>query len=76
MKEEDPHGMPTPLGEAVKITTHADANHANNVATRRSRQHCSHRTVQKKEKKKKQNTVESVTFGAEMAAMRTTRDLN
>eukprot|EP00984_Skeletonema_dohrnii_P024138 scaffold13229_cov90-Skeletonema_dohrnii-CCMP3373.AAC.1 len=50
MKEEDPHGMPTPLDEAVKITTHVDANHTNNVATWRSCQQCSHRTVQKKNK--------------------------
>mmetsp|Transcript_10096 Transcript_10096/g.15277 ORF Transcript_10096/g.15277 Transcript_10096/m.15277 type:complete len:320 (+) Transcript_10096:3214-4173(+) len=77
MKEEDPQGMPTPLGEAVKITTYLDANHANNVVTRRSHTGIlifvnSALVVQYS---KKQNTVESATFGAEMVAMRTARDL-
>mmetsp|Transcript_15229 Transcript_15229/g.22948 ORF Transcript_15229/g.22948 Transcript_15229/m.22948 type:complete len:216 (+) Transcript_15229:564-1211(+) len=77
MKEEDPHGMPTPLGEAVKITTYVDANHANNVVTRRSQTGIlifvnSALIVQHS---KKQNTVESATFGAEMVAMRAARDL-
>jgi len=77
MKEQDPHGMPTPLGEVVKITTHVDTNHANNVVTRRSRTGIlifvsSALIVQYS---KKHNTVDSVTFGAEMVAMRTARDL-
>ena len=77
VKEEDPHGMPTPLGEAVKITTYVDANHANNVITRRSHTGIlifvnSALIVQYS---KKQNTVESATFGAEMVAMRNARDL-
>lgn len=77
MEEEDPHGMPTPLGEAVKITTYLDANHANNVVTRRSHTGIlifvnNALIVQYS---KKQNTVESATFGAEMVAMRTARDL-
>eukprot|EP00984_Skeletonema_dohrnii_P018535 scaffold8680_cov95-Skeletonema_dohrnii-CCMP3373.AAC.1 len=77
MKEQDPHGMPTPLGEVVKITTHVDTNHANNVVTRRSHTGIlifvsSALIVQYS---KKHNTVDSVTFGAEMVAMRTARDL-
>jgi len=77
MKEEDPDRMPTPLGQPVKITTYLDANHANNVVTRRSQTGIlifvnSALIVQHS---KKQNTVESATFGAEMVAMRTARDL-
>ena len=77
MKEEDPQGMPTPLGEAVKITAYLDANHANNVVTRRSHTgiliFVNNSVIV--QYSKKQNTVESATFGAEMVAMRTARDL-
>ena len=77
MKEEDPQGMPTPLGEAVKITPYLDANHANHVVTRRSHTGIlifvnSALVVQYS---KKQNTVESATFRAEMVTMRTAQDL-
>mmetsp|Transcript_15230 Transcript_15230/g.22950 ORF Transcript_15230/g.22950 Transcript_15230/m.22950 type:complete len:142 (+) Transcript_15230:564-989(+) len=79
MKEQDPHGMPTPLGEVVKITTHVDTNHANNVVTRRSRTGIlifvsSALIVQYS---KKHNTLDSVTLEqkSDMVAMRTARDL-
>jgi len=77
MVEEDPAGMPVPLGEAVKIRTYLDADHAGNVVTRRSHTGIlifvnNSLIVQYS---KKQNTVESATFGAEMVAMRVARDL-
>jgi len=77
MVEEDPAGMPVPLGEAVKIRTYLDADHAGNVVTRRSHTGIlifvnNSLIVQYS---KKQNTVESATFGDEMVAMRIARDL-
>ena len=35
-KEEDPLNMPPPLGRAVSMTAFIDADHGNNVVTRRS----------------------------------------
>ena len=77
MVEEDPPGMPKPLGTPVKIKTLLDADHAGNVITRRSHTGIlifvnNALIVQYS---KKQNTVESATFGAEMVAMRVARDL-
>ena len=77
MVEEDPPGMPKPLGTPVKIKTLLDADHAGNVVTRRSHTGIlifvnNALIVQYS---KKQNTVESATFGAEMVAMRVARDL-
>ena len=73
VKEEIPRDAPEPLGTKVKITAFVDADHAGDLATRRSRTgyiiylnntpilwYC-----------KKQNTVESSTFGSEFVAMRT-----
>jgi len=75
--EEDPAGMPTPLGQSVRVGTFLDADHAGNVVTRRSHTGIfifvnNSLIVQYS---KKQNTVESATFGAEMVAMRVARDL-
>lgn len=75
--EEDPAGMPTPLGQSVRIRTFLDADHAGNVVTRRSHTGIlifvnNSLIVQHS---KKQNTVESATFGSEMVAMRNARDL-
>ena len=69
--------MPEPLGHPVTIHAFVDANHAGNVVTRRSHSgiiifvnnapiiwFC-----------KRQNTVESSTFGSELVAMRICRDL-
>lgn len=75
--EEDPAGMPEPLGNPVKIRTYLDADHAGNVVTRRS--HTGIMIFVNNalivQYSKKQNTVESATFGAEMVAMRVARDL-
>ena len=69
--------MPEPLGHPVTIHAFVDANHAGNVVTRRSHSgiiifvnnapiiwFC-----------KRQNTVESSTFGSELVTMRICRDL-
>ncbi len=69
--------MPTPLGQSVRVGTFLDADHAGNVVTRRSHTGIfifvnNSLIVQYS---KKQNTVESATFGAEMVAMRVARDL-
>ncbi len=77
VQEEDPAGMPEPLGNPVKIRTYLDADHAGNVVTRRS--HTGIMIFVNNalivQYSKKQNTVESATFGAEMVAMRVARDL-
>ena len=77
IQEEEPPNMPEPLGRPVQITMFVDANHANNVVTRRSHTGififvqnaliCAY--------SKRQNTVESATFGSELVAMRTGKDL-
>ena len=75
--EEDPPGMPEPLGKAVSQHTFVDSDHASNVVTRRS-----HTGILlfvnnalMKSFSKKQNTVESSTYGAELVALRIARDL-
>ncbi len=76
-KEEDPRGMPTPLGKPVVISCFVDADHAGNKITRRS--HTGIFLFVNKaliiSYSKKQNTVESATFGSELVAMRIARDL-
>lgn len=76
-KEEDPRGMPTPLGKPVIISCFVDADHAGNKVTRRS--HTGIFLFVNKaliiSYSKKQNTVESATFGSELVAMRIARDL-
>ena len=77
VEEEDPPHMPEPLGNHVMMSCFVDANHAGNKVTRRSHTgvvillndapiqvFC-----------KRQNTVESSTFGSELVAMRIARDL-
>ena len=77
VEEELPPKMPEPLGHPVTIHAFVDANHAGNVVTRRSHSgiiifvnnapiiwFC-----------KRQNTVESSTFGSELVSMRICRDL-
>jgi len=73
--EEDPAGMPTPLGQPVKIRTFLDADLADNVVTRRSHTGIFFNNSLIVQYSKKQNTVESATFGAEMVAIRVARDL-
>jgi Reverse transcriptase (RNA-dependent DNA polymerase) len=75
--EENPPGMPEPLGNPVTITCFVDANHATNQVTRRS-----HTGVMiflnrapTLSYSKRQNTCESSTYGSELVAMRIARDL-
>jgi hypothetical protein len=75
--EEDPPGMPEPLGKPVEIFVFCDSDHASNVVTRRSHsgvflfaQNALIRSFSKK-----QNTVEASTYGAELVAMRIARDM-
>ena len=77
MKEAIPHDAPTPLGKKLKMSCFVDSNHAGNVVTRRSHTgiiiflNNTPITVYSK----RQNTVESATFGSELVAMRIARDL-
>jgi hypothetical protein len=75
--EEEPLDMPVPLGMPVEISCFVDANHAGNVITRRSHtgllifiQNAPNIWYSKK-----QNTVESSTFGSELVALRIARNL-
>ena len=75
-EEEDPPHMPEPLGVAVSTHCFVDADHAGNKVTRRS-----HSGILLFVNgaliswfSKKQNTVESATFGSELVAMRIARD--
>ena len=75
--EEDPPRMPEPLGEPVLTYTFVDSNHASNVVTSRS-----HTGILLfvcigiiKDFIKRQNTVESSTFGSELVALRISRDI-
>ena len=76
-EEELPPHMPEPLGNPVNIHTFVDANHAGNVVTRRSHtgilvfiQNSPILWVSRR-----QNTVETSTFGSEFVAMRNARDV-
>ena len=75
--EEDPPGMPTPLGNPVRIKTFLDSDHAGNLVTRRSHTEIfifvNNALITSYSKK--QNKVELATFGAEMVATRVARDL-
>eukprot|EP00984_Skeletonema_dohrnii_P018105 scaffold8364_cov75-Skeletonema_dohrnii-CCMP3373.AAC.1 len=75
--EEDPPGMPIPLGNSVRIKTFLDSDHAGNLVTRRSHTgifiFVNNALITSYSKK--QNTVESATFGAEIVAARVARDL-
>ena len=75
--EELPPRMPEPLGNAVDITCFVDANHAGNVVTRRSHtgilifvQNAPIMWLSKK-----QNTVESSSFGSEFVALRIAKEM-
>ena len=75
--EEDPPGMPEPLGHPVTITCFVDADHATNQVTRRS--HTGIIIFLNRAPtisfSKRQNTCESSTYGSELVAMRIARDL-
>ena len=77
VEEEDPPHMPEPLGNPVMMSCFVDANHAGNKVTRRS-----HTGILLMLNNapiqvfcKRQNTVESSTYGSELVAMRIARDL-
>jgi hypothetical protein len=75
--EPKPNDAPFPLGLPVDIACFVDANHAGNVITRRS--HTGIIIFVQNAPilwfSKKQNTVESSTFGSELVALRIARDL-
>jgi hypothetical protein len=77
IQEQLPPNMPEPLGNPVKISCFCDADHASNVVTRRS--HTGILIFVNNAPivwySKRQNTVESSTFGSEFVAMRTAVDL-
>ena len=77
IEEEDPPRMPEPLGNPAQVTGFCDSDHASNVVTRRSHTgillFVCNALIQTFSKK--QNTVESSTFGAELVAIRILRDL-
>ena len=72
-----PPKMPEPLGQSVSIHAFVDANHAGNVVTRRSHSgiiiYVNNAPIIWFNKR--QNTVESSTFGSELVSMRICRDL-
>ena len=67
-----PDNCPKSLGEAVKITCYVDANHTENMVTRRN--HTGFVIILNSAPiiwwSKRQNTVESSTFGSEYVALR------
>ena len=74
--EELPPGMPEPKGNSVTITCFVDSNHAGNVITRRS--HTGILIFVQNAPiifySKRQNTVETSTFGSEFVAMRIAKE--
>jgi hypothetical protein len=76
MKEELPPDMPEARGNPVQIHCFVDANHAGNTVTRRS--HSGILIMVNNAPiiwySKRQNTVESSTFGSEMVAMRIAKE--
>jgi hypothetical protein len=77
VEEEMPPKMPEPLGSAVTISVFVDANHAGNVVTRRSHTgiviYLQNTPILWHSRR--QNTVETSTFGSEFVALRCARDL-
>ena len=75
--EEDPPDMPEPLGPEVTTSAFVDSDHAGNVVTRRSHSgiFLFVQSALIKAFSKRQNTVESSTFGSELVAMRICRDM-
>lgn len=75
--EPKPEDAPFPLGLPVEVACFVDANHAGNVLTRRS--HTGIILFVQNAPilwfSKKQNTVESSTFGSELVALRIARDM-
>jgi len=75
--EELPAGMPEPRGKSVIITCFVDSNHAGNTVTRRS--HTGILIFVQNAPiifySKRQNTVETSTFGSEFVAMRIAKEM-
>jgi len=75
--EELPTKMPEPLGNAVDITCFVDSDHAGNVVTRRS--HTGILIFVQNAPilwySKKQNTIESSSFGSEFVALRIAKEM-
>ena len=76
--DEKPYDMPEPRGEEVDISIFVDADHAGNKVTRRSHTgiiiYCNLSPIIWYSKR--QNTVESSTFGSEFIAMKIATELN
>lgn len=72
-----PKNMPEPLGNPVEVAVYVDANHAGNLANRRSHSgiliYINNAPIQWFSKR--QNTVESSSFGSEFVALRIAVDL-
>ena len=72
-----PHNMPEPLGEKVDVNIFVDADHAGNRVTRRSHTgiiiYCNMAPIIWYSKK--QNTVESSTYGSEFLALKIATEL-
>ena len=72
-KEMIPHDRPQPRGNSIRITAYVDSDHASNQATRRS--HTGYIIFINRAPilwySKRQNTVETSTFGSEFLAMKT-----
>ena len=77
VKKELPPRMPKPRGRSVKMSVFVDADHAGNKVTRRS--HTGDLIFLQNALtvwySKRQNTVESSTFGSEFVAMRIAKDM-
>ena len=75
--DEKPHDMPEPRGEPVDISAFVDADHAGNKVTRRSHTgiiiYCNTSPIVWFSKR--QNTVETSTFGSEFIAMKIATEL-
>ena len=76
-KETIPTNMPEPRGKPVQINVYCDANHAGNKVTRRSHSgiliYCNRAPILWYSKR--QNTVETSTFGSESIALRITVEM-
>ena len=72
-----PHNIPVPLGKAIDINVFVDADHADNRVTRRSHTgiiiYCNMAPILWYSKK--QNTVETSTFGSEFVALKIATEL-
>lgn len=77
IEEQDPHDAPEPRGRKVQMTVFCDSDHAGDTVTRRSRTgvliFCNRSPILWYSKK--QNSIESSSFGSEFSAMKTAVEL-